>query len=238
MGRFLVRVSTIAVLATGAVSAFALVSSAPAFNGDLRRDNVFEQDILQRGSDMYDRSRYLMQQAVSYIRADLIPFGGSGDGQIVASVDVVMERGADAVALMEESLALNPGNAHGWAVMAWAQLYAGNDAEAAQALQTSWALAPYNFALAPERIDLALALFSFVFEDLDIEDPDLVDTEVVTDEAPALDAPSVDLPDEVRMAILRDLETVKLKHRRESYDFFVAELRAADLGLDLPPPES
>ena len=190
----------------------ALFASAPAFNADLRRANVFDQPVLAVGRDMYDRSSYLMQQAVSFIRADLLPYQDDPD-RLTAPVEVVAERGARAAELMRESLALNPGNAQGWAVMAWAQLYAGDTEAARTALRASWRLAPHNRSLSAERIDLALVLLDPLTEDL----PDL---------------PS----DADRAAILRDLETLRRTARADDFAYYRDQVEMSDLGLSLPDP--
>lgn len=213
MGRLLLSASALGILGIGAGAALGLIASAPAFNADLRRANVFDQDILQLGSDMYDLPDYLMQQAVSFQRADLIAFSGPDDSQAAASVEVVADRGKAGAALMAESLALDPGNAPGWAVMAWAQLYAG-DLDAAQtALRHSWTLAPYNRALAQERIDLALVLF----------DPFLSD----------MPEP---LADADRAGMLRDFEVLRRHGQPGVFQLYVDGL--AEVGLDLALPDT
>ena len=211
MGRLMVTASRLALLGLCAGATVAMISAAPAFNAQERRDNVFDQTVVMLGSQMYDPARYLMQQAVSYIRADLL----SGEA---APIEVVMERGETAIALMEQSLAQSPGNAQGWAIMAWAQLYAGSSDAAIAALRHSWALAPHNYGLARERMDLALVLFTPL--------PDL---------EPALPGDVPALTPEDRAAILRDMETIRLKYRAEDYALLAEELEAAGFALDLPP---
>jgi len=220
MGRFLITTSTVAILLVGGGSVLTLAANAPAFNAELRRGNVFDQPILAVGADMYDRASYLMQQAASYIRADLLPYADDPD-RLTAPVEVVAERGTQAVALMDESLSLNPGNAHAWAVMAWAQLYSGDTEAALESLQASWMLAPYNYGLAPERLDLVLVLFDpTLFEPADAETPDMT------------------LPANMRDAVLRDLETMRLHHRAEEYAFFVEEFEIAGFDLGALPSDS
>ena len=211
MGRLMVTASGLALLGLCAGATVAMISAAPAFNAQERRDNVFDQTVVMLGSQMYDPARYLMQQAVSYIRADLL-------SSEAAPIEVVMERGETAIALMEESLAQGPGNAQGWVVMAWAQLYAGSAEEATDALRHSWALAPHNYGLARERMDLALVLFAPLPE---IE--------------PTLPGDIPALTPEDRAAILRDMETIRLKYRAEDYDLLAEDLEAAGFELELPP---
>ncbi len=217
MKRFLLTTSALTIFAAGIGSAFALISSAPAFNSELRRDNVFGQPILARNQDMYDRSLYLMQQAVSFVRADLVQYDGDSDAR-VAPIDVAINRGETAVALMQESLAINPGNAQGWIVMAWAQLYSGNLAEAENALVTSWTLAPYNRSLAAERLDMSVALFD-PFNGLEIE------------------ATDVTLSEDVRAAILRDLELVRL-HIPSAFAEIVEQLELIGVSADELPAQT
>lgn len=221
MGRLLLNTSALAIFAVGAVSAVTVISNAPAFNADLRRGNVFDQSILQLSSDMYDESRYLMQQAVSFLRADALPYEDATEDQIAAPVEVVVDRGVDAEALMRESLALSPGSAPGWAVMARASLYAGDVEEALSALRASWELAPYNVSLAQERLDLAFSLFASelpeLAQDLEPEEASL-------------------LQDSDRDAILRDFETLQRYHRAPVYEFYTEELELSGLDVTLPEP--
>ncbi|WP_430450422.1 hypothetical protein [Rhodophyticola sp.] len=212
MKRFLITTSAVAILLTGVGSVVVLVANAPAFNAELRRENVFDQTILAVGADMYDRASYLMQQAVSYTRADLLPYGEDPD-RLTAPADVVAERGAQAVALMRESLELNPGNAHGWAVMAMARIHAGDITGARDALRASWQLAPNNFSLAPERLDLVLVLFDPLTDDV---------ADILTDKD--------------RAAIGRDLETVARHHRDGDLDYYTEQFKMS--GLDVPEPGS
>ncbi|MFD1510408.1 hypothetical protein [Lacimonas salitolerans] len=210
MERFLITTSTVAILLVGGGSVLTLAANAPAFNAELRRGNVFDQPILAVGADMYDRASYLMQQAASYIRADLLPYADDPD-RLTAPVEVVAERGSQAVALMDESLSLNPGNAHAWAVMASARIYSGDIEGARDALRTSWELAPHNFSLAPERLDLALVLFDPLTDDVD---------DILTDAD--------------RAAMRRDLDTVIRHHRAEDVGFYREELELSGLDLELP----
>ena len=184
--------SSLLTFALGLGSAASLISSSPAFNEEHRRENVFGQEILAVNEDMYDRSRYLMQQGASYIRADLLDYDGQVD--VVAPVEVAIERGNVAVDLMRESLLLNPGNARGWLVRAWAHMYSGDRSSAEQALKASWQLAPFNRSLAIERLDMSIALYDPLVDVLDETVP--IGTET-------------DLDKEVKDAILRDLETLR-----------------------------
>lgn len=216
MGRLMISLSKLALLAVGLGATSALVTTAPAFNAEARVGNVFDQSILPLSSDMYDLPDYQMQQAVSFIRADLIGVGLE-DGQAAAPVELAMDRARQAVALMEDSLARDPGSAPGWATMAWAQLYSGRTDAALTALRHAWALAPYSYALAQERIDLALVLF---------------------DPLAALDpAQAPELTEEDRTAILRDFETLRRHHRRATFEFMRDELAASGLELDIPDPQ-
>jgi tetratricopeptide (TPR) repeat protein len=209
--RILLNASSLAILSIGTGSLVALISQAPAFNTELRRDNVYGQQLLQINRDMYDRSRYLMQQATSFIRADALPFGDAETGLVAAPLDVAEERGVQAVALLEESLTINPGNAHGWATMAWAQLYAGFVDESLDALRASWRLAPYNYSLTLERIDLALILF----------DPDLADD-------------PTDLNSNDRAALTRDFQVLQSRFRREDFTRYTEDLNDIGITLSLP----
>ena len=210
MKRFLLSTSSLGILVVSAGALATLIAQAPAFNTELRRDNVFGQTILQSNRDMYDRGRYLMQQATSFVRADAVVFDEADAG--AASVEVTQERGLEAVALLEESAALSPGNAEIWATMAWAQLYAGDFDASLRALRLSWELAPYNLALTRERIDLAVILFDSVL----LEDAVPVMTEM--DQA----------------ALTRDVTLLRDRFGQEEFARFANDLDMAGITLDLP----
>lgn len=196
-------------------SVVTLVIQSPAFNAELRRENVLGQTVLQSSRDMYDRGRYLMQQATSFTRADALILGETDTEITAAPIEVAQERGIKAVALLEESLSLNPGNAQGWATMAWAQLYAGNSEEALRALRLSWKFAPNNLSLTQERIDLALILFD-----------------------PLLSAEAPVYSDTDKAALSRDFTMLRVQFPQDEIARLEQDLLSVGLAIDVPEAES
>jgi len=193
MRRVLTNLSLVALLAVGGTSVAQVIRSAPAFNAELRQANAFGDVTVLLGSEMYDRPAYLYQQAASFIFADLVPTFDAGNVPRLATPEEAIARAAQGVALIEESLAIDPGNAGGWNVLAWSQLMRGDFIAARAALQTSWALAPYSLAFAPERIEMALTLF----------DPDLAFG----------DTQNLQMTQEEKDALVRDSQTLWLQRR-------------------------
>lgn len=148
-----------ALIGLGGAALVGVVSSAPAFNADLRQGNAFGETALLSGQDMYDRSAYLYQQAASFVRADLVALRDESGAPVIASAEEAAARARKAAVMVHESLQGDPGNAGAWTVLAWAHLMSGEANQARAALAVSWELAPYSYVLSEERIALSLALF-------------------------------------------------------------------------------
>lgn len=200
----LVTTMTLGVAAFGSV-----VVTAPAFNAELRRTGAFGSSILPLGAPMYDPASYLYQQAATFVRADLLPFGDGESAPLIAPLELSEQRAAEAVALARESLALDPGNAGAWAVLAWAHMMVAETDEARVAINRSWELAPHSLSLSSERLALVLALFD-----------------------PILYAENPPSPTEAEQAAyFRDLETLWVQ-RRGQFRNYAEEARLA--GLPVP----
>lgn len=214
MQRILTNISLLAGFALGTTALAQVIISAPAFNAELRQGNAFGETALLLGRDMYDRPAYLYQQAASFVRADLVALGTSGDDVLVASPELAEQRALQAVALARESLSMAPGNTGAWMVLAWAQLLSGEPSAARTSLNISWRLAPYSYVLSEERISISMTLFdsSLYFDD----SPSLTDTE--------------------RTGLIRDFETLWL-HRGGLYDLYSDEARQIGLPFYVPQPE-
>ena len=86
------------------------------------------------------------------------------------SLDVVFERADTAIEFLEESVLLDPGNAHAWAALGDAQSLLGDMEGARQAMAISAALAPTNVQLADTRLTFAALLDELVhgeFEEIE-----------------------------------------------------------------------
>ena len=149
----------LALVILGGAALIQVVRTAPAFNADLRANNAFGETALLLGRDMYDQSAYLYQQAASFVRADLVTAYDADGATQIASVELTVQRAQQAALMLNESLAHDPGHAGAWTLLAWAHLFSGESAQARQALNISWQLAPYSYVLSEERIALSLVLF-------------------------------------------------------------------------------
>lgn len=168
--------TNLGLLGGAAIGVFTLgqvIITSPAFNTELREGNAFGDVTLLLGRDMYNRPAYLYQQAASFVRADLFTLGtGEIEGEaVVASPEEAEARARQAVALAQESLSMDPGNAGAWMVLAWGHLMTGNADETRAAMAVSRQIAPYDFILSEERIAVSLTLFDpafYVAEDVPI----------------------------------------------------------------------
>lgn len=124
-------------------------SNTPVFNADARAESAAGGWRLQLGSLQFDRGTYLFQLGYGYATANE-NFNLDGSGDIVDDTET---RNTQAIALLRESLSLDPGNAHAWAQLAWAETGLGNTAAAREAMAASWQLAPYNSELSVSRPD-------------------------------------------------------------------------------------
>jgi len=173
MGR-LVMVVVGLLLATVSVYAIgSALSGAPAFDVTSRQEGLFGDWRVPRTQALYNRADYLNQLAYAYVQADFLASDLTEAPDEIADFDVALARADRAVALLEESVALAPGLAKAWTNLGWAYAMQGDFASAERALETSWSLAPFNFAQAPARLALLEAL---VFEP---DDPFLERPEVI-----------------------------------------------------------
>jgi hypothetical protein len=157
-GLFSVALPVAALLGLSVASAVSVVTTAPAFTLDLREESVLGDWRLAQGETHYVVSDYLYQLGYGYLQADTASLLLGDDALPELEVfDRQMKRSID---LLEESLTYAPGRAGAWTSIAWASLLREDVDLAQRALQTSWQLAPYNFAEAADRV----ALVSFMEE--------------------------------------------------------------------------
>lgn len=156
----LVGLLTVTLLAAGGYSAARIVSGTPAFNTVLRQDTVYGDWRTGYSTDMYDQGSYLFQLGHGRVMADLLFSEDTEAIGEIADVDTAFARAEEAVEFLQQSLALDPANAHAWATLAWAAAMISDPELTHQALGNSWALAPYNRQLADRRVSLVATLTS------------------------------------------------------------------------------
>ena len=154
----------IAVVGLAATNVVYTLSDSPAFVAAARVDGVFGDWRLKTGPALYDRSEYLFQLGYGYVTADGAFTAVTENIGEVADVDTGIERGAEAVELISESLKLSPGNAHAWGELALAQLSILEYEDALHSLRTSWEMAPFNAALALRRLQFAEVIAGHAFD--------------------------------------------------------------------------
>jgi tetratricopeptide (TPR) repeat protein len=125
---------------------------SPAFFEEARIEGVFGQWRTRDNPSLYDRPTYLFQKGYGYLNADLIASEATEGADEIADVETSTQRAQEAVTLFEQSLRLDPANAHAWTALAWARLNTDQITNARLAMRGSWELAPYNAQLALDRL--------------------------------------------------------------------------------------
>lgn len=161
MNKSVTLLTTLLLAGAGGTVMVDTLATSPAFNLELRQQNVYGLDVLQYSAPMYEESAYLFQIGMSYLRADLVTSAATGSASDYAPSEVALERAEAAAVLFERSLALAPSNAHVWTSLAWARTLTGDVDGARAAVNRSWDLAPHNPQLAARRLSLAEALFAW-----------------------------------------------------------------------------
>ena len=156
----LVGLVTVTLLAAGGYSAAKIVSGTPAFSTALRQDTVYGDWRTGYSADMYDQGSYLFQLGHGRVMADLLFSEDTETIGEIADAETAFARAEEAVDLLQQSLALDPANAHAWATLALAATMISDLDLAREALANSWALAPYNTQLADRRLSLVSTLTS------------------------------------------------------------------------------
>jgi len=142
----------IVLLGLSVANFFLTFRGSPAFNKSVRQEGLFGDWRVGIGAAHYDRPAYLFRLGYEYLNADATASGVTESRNELASAETALERAEKAVALFEESLSLDPANAHAWAALAWAHAMTGNIPSARAAMLASWELAPFNKALSIDRL--------------------------------------------------------------------------------------
>lgn len=143
-----------ALLALGIVSFFALVRDLPVFEKSSRVEGLFGDWRVPVTIGLYDRSEYLFQVGFGYLQGDVVASSVTEARDEIASMETARGRAVAARSALESSAFLAPGNAFTWGFLGWARAMEGDTVGALSALEVSWSVAPYNFQLAPARVNL------------------------------------------------------------------------------------
>ena len=219
------------------------LSHTPAFDADSQKTGVLGEWQVGLAPALYNRSDYLFQLGHGFTASDSFVTEVDDDSTVLADIDEMSERANEAKALIAESLALAPGNAHAWATLAWAHGLDGETEEARAALNASWSLAPHNYELALSRLGLtelflAPALDLETLEDIGLSDEELADETLLDDtdalfESFAIDV--IELTEAERAAVAKDLETARRYSKRLFQEYIEDVPLFAELAATLPP---
>ena len=159
MGKVVCR-SLCAVVLIGAIVNFAIVfRTSPAFNSEVRVENVVGGWRAPNAAAHYDQSEYLLELGSAYLaELGLMYDPVTGEPEII-KIEELDARSRKAQALIEQSLRLDPANASGWVYLAQAQGRTNDMESMRDSLGRSWALAPNNVQLAPLRLQLVQQIY-------------------------------------------------------------------------------
>jgi hypothetical protein len=127
----------------------------PAFNPGLIADTAVGEGRIFDAAAMYDPGAYAFQRGYGFLVTDALISPDIQESEKVASTEFAPDRAHLAVEALEIAVTLDPGNAHAWAMLAWARARLGNNSGAIEALRVSWKIAPHNKALADTRLNLS-----------------------------------------------------------------------------------
>jgi hypothetical protein len=127
----------------------------PAFNPGLVADTAVGEGRIFDAAAMYDPGVYAFQRGYGFMVVDALILPDTQEANSGAPTEMAADRARLAVEALEIAVTLDPGNAHAWAILAWARARLGNDLGAMEALHVSWKIAPNSKALADTRLNLS-----------------------------------------------------------------------------------
>lgn len=141
---------------------FSWMGRTPAYDGDLRAPAANGDEVLIDTTSMYDHSRYLFEIGYTYVFPDIDAlFSVDAPDTPPPSFEEVQLRAQQGLQYLEQSVEINPKNAHTWMTIAWAHGLLGAHPDIVfEPLRTSWELAPYNRILADRRLALVATMLS------------------------------------------------------------------------------
>ena len=150
----LARLLMLALLVFSATVVAATLGRTPAFNPRLVADTVVGDGRTALSPAMYDRGTYDFQRGFGFLMADAILPGDIDDWRSSVAPVEARYRAAQARDALASAVRHDPGNAHAWAHLAWAQARLGDRAAALAAWRRSTEIAPHSGILASARLDL------------------------------------------------------------------------------------
>jgi tetratricopeptide (TPR) repeat protein len=150
----LARLLMLALLVFATTVVVTTLGSTPAFNPRLVADTVVGDGRTALSPAMYDRGAYDFQRGYAFLMADAILPGDIDAWRSSIAPVESRYRAAQARDALASAVRHDPGNAHAWAHLAWAQARLGDRAGALEAWRRSTEIAPYSGILASTRLDL------------------------------------------------------------------------------------
>ncbi|KPQ20572.1 MAG: Tetratricopeptide repeat-containing protein [Rhodobacteraceae bacterium HLUCCA24] len=147
-------IPALALFVLGIVAFRAMVAQAPAFDEELQVEGITGDTRLANRAAMYDEGSYLFQIGYGYVMSDALSFAGIEAPDELATAAVARARFQRAKSLLEESLSVDPANAHAWMSYAQSLASTGDIEGAARAMETSWQLAPTTHRLSVPRLTM------------------------------------------------------------------------------------
>ena len=149
------RILMLVLLFFSGASIWLTLHQTPAFNPALIADTAVGEGRIFDAAAMYDPGVYAFQRGYGFLVVDALTSPDTQENNKGASTEMAADRARLAVEALEIAVTLDPGNAHAWAMLAWARARLGNDLGAMEALQVSWKIAPNSKALAETRLNLS-----------------------------------------------------------------------------------
>jgi hypothetical protein len=150
----LARIQMLALLVFAAAVVVTTLGRTPAFNPRLVADTVVGEGRTALSPAMYDRGTYDFQRGYAFLMADAILPGDLDAWRSSVAPVESRYRAAQARDALASAVRNDPGNAHAWAHLAWAQARLGDRAGALAAWRRSTETAPFSGILASTRLDL------------------------------------------------------------------------------------
>lgn len=154
------RIIAILVLLFSGFVIYETLSQTPAFSAKLRADTVTGTWRTQASGSMYNKGAYDFQRGYGYLLADVILPNPSNNIELAAQGD----RSRFALEALQTAVESDPGNAHIWLHLGWANARLGDLDQARKNLGVSWKLAPNNVTLAELRLNLSGIIFDPLYE--------------------------------------------------------------------------
>jgi tetratricopeptide (TPR) repeat protein len=148
------RVVLVALLVFSGTVIVLTLGATPAFNPRLVSETITGEGRTPLNTAMYDKGTYEFQRGHGFLMADAL-VSTDGDAWLASlAPEVASAHVAAAREALGSAVRLDPGNAHAWAHLGWAQARSGDLPKSLDAWRASAAIAPASASLAELRLDL------------------------------------------------------------------------------------